>query len=424
MGTKRTTRNLSESRQGNQPLGTPRSRMDDARVLSDQEIEETKHLDRDASPQPFEMEPQPPANLNTETTTTDSPELTQNNQPLDTPGSRMDDARVLSDQEIEETRCLEDEALRRQFEKELQPPANFALPPGARRAVTLGGCTVVAVLGLFLVFQAAAAVDDIRALPVPFNWIAGGFALLFVGILGWLILKLTLALVRLQRNPSVNLRALQALQERRHMQELAAEHAEQAVRELRIYLENYQLDNDAHRRLRALGLTDDEWDDLRYARRSLLANDEPTPSDQWLSEFRVQFQSILDRRAEERVKQYATRVGVGTALAPKAVIDSAVVLYACVALIKDLTFIYRLRPALGQTATILTRSIAVTYLGGLSQDAGEAVADSLRSEISEYLTQALAVAATKVTEGAVNGALLWRLGKRAISFLQPVQPTD
>ena len=415
MDAKTRTTQSPEPGEGGSRLGIPRSRMDGAMVVD--------------------------KTMGAKTTTRRSPEPRDGSSGLGTPVSSMDGARVLDDQESDETRRQADEELRRQLEefqrqseKELQQPENFMLPPGIRRALTWGGCALAAVLGLFLVSQGVTTGAAILALPAPFNWIVGAVALLFAGTLFWLTVQLVWMLVRLRRNPSVNLHAIQALQERRHMQALATEHAEQAVRELRIYLENYQLNDDARRRLLVLGLTDRELDDLAQARRTLLANNEPMPPVTWLSEFRGQFQSILDRVANARVKQYVWQVGLGTGVSRIAVIDSAVVLYACLALIKDLTVLYGLRPALGTTATILIRSIVQTYLAGLLQEATDSAADTLKSELTEYLEVAAAGAATiagaataglgRMAEGAVNGVFVWRLGKQAISFLQPAQPTD
>ena len=413
LGAEGTTMDSPELTQGDHGLGTPRSRMDGARVLSEQE-----------SQQSYGTEVQQVANLDAEATTTDFPELRQGDHGLGTPRSRMDGARVLSEQEIEEARCVEDQALRRQFEKELQQPAAFALPSGIRRALTWGGLALAAVLGLFVVSQVTAAISSIATLPVPFNWIMGFLALLFAGILTWMILRLAVALFRLQRSPSVNLRAIQALQERRHMQALVEEHAEQAIHKLRNYLENYQLNDEACRRLKGLGLTDGEWDSLVLERRSLLANDESKPSDAWLSEFRSQFQSILDRAAERRIKHWATRVAAGTAVSRLAVLDNGAVLYACAAMIEELTFLYGLRPAVGQTAAILARSIQQTYFAGLAQQGTEAIMDTLWSETSGIVGDLVGRVLPRVAEGAVNGALLWRLGKRAIASLQPVQTAN
>jgi len=347
----------------------------------------------------------------------------------------VEGARALSDEEIEETRRAEAEELRRQFEEGVRRleavKASYELPAGVRRALTWTGCALVCVLGLVLVSQAAGVVAGIRSLPVPFDWIVGTLAVVFAGTLSWLILQLVLMLVRLQRNPSVDLHAVRTLQERRHMQDLATEYAEKAQGELRSYLEKYPLDDDARGRLIVLGLTEHGCDDLAEAKRFLLADDEPMPPEEWLEAFRRRFQSILDRVAENRTKGYAIKVGVGTALSPLAAIDKAVVLYACMALIKELAFLYGLRPAFGQSVAILARSILQTLLGGLLQDASEAAADTLWSEVSESLGDvAMRIPASipqvgaKATEGAVNGFLISRLGKQTISLLQPVRPAN
>ena len=373
--------------------------------------------------------------METKTTSVHSPQAREGDYGLGIPRSRLEGARVLSDEEIEGTRREEQEELRRQFEEGVRRleavNASYELPAGVCRALTWAGCVLVSVLGLVLVSQAAAVVAGIGSLPVPFDWIVGTLAVVFSGTLSWLILQLVLMLVRLQRNPSVDLHAIRSLQERRHMQHLATRYAEKAQSELRGYLEKYQLDNDARGRLAVLGLTESECDDLAEAKRFLLADDEPMPSDEWLAAFRLRFQSILDRVAENRTKGYAMKVGLGTALSPVAVIDKAVVLYACMSLIKELAFLYGLRPALGQSVAILARSILQTYLGGLLQDASEAAADTLWSEVSESVGEmAMRIPASipqvgaKVTEGAVNGFLISRLGKQTISLLQPVRPAN
>ena len=429
METKTTTGHSPELREGDHGLGIPRSRVEGARVLSDEEIEETRRLEDAERRGRLEKSLR---QLEAAETTDHSPEPREGDYGLGIPRSRVEGARVLSDEEIEETRRLEDAERRRQFEKSLRrietAESSFALPAGIRRALTWGGCALASVLGLILVSQVAAVVAGIRALPVPFDWIVGALAVLFAGTLSWLILQLVLMLVRLQRSPSVNLHAIQTLQERRHMQDLAAEHAEKAERELRIYLEKYPLDDDARRRLIVLGLTERECEDLAEAKRFLLTGDEPMSPENWLSAFRRRFQSVLDRVAENRTKDYAMKVGFGTALAPVAVIDKGVVLYGCMALIKELTFLYGLRPALGQSAMILARSIVQTYLGGLLQEASEAAADTLWTEMSESLAMRIPAAipqvGAKMTEGAINGFLISRLGKRTISLLQPVRPAN
>ena len=416
MDTKTPSGHSPQAREGDHGLGIPRSRVEGARALSDEESGEAIRPEAEESRR-------------------HSPQAREGDHGLGIPRSRVEGARALSDEEIEETRRAEAEELRRQFEEGVRRieavKASYELPAGVRRALTWTGCALVCVLGLVLVSQTAGVVAGIGSLPVPFDWIVGTLAVVFAGTLSWLILQLVLMLVRLQRNPSVDLHAVRTLQERRHMQDLATEYAERAQGDLRSYLEKYPLDDDARRRLSVLGLTERECDDLAEAKRFLLADDEPMPPDEWLEAFRRRFQSILDRVAENRTKGYAIKVGLGTALSPLAAIDKAVVLYACMALIKELAFLYGLRPAFGQSVAILARSILQTLLGGLLQDATEAAADTLWSEVSEHLgDMAMRIPASipqvgaKAAEGAVNGFLISRLGKQTISLLQPVRPAN
>ena len=416
MAPKTTSGHSPQARDGDYGLGIPRSRVEGARVLGDEESGGARRLEDEESRR-------------------QSPQAREGDYGLGIPRSRVEGARTLSDEEIEETRRAENEELRRQFEEGVRRleavNASFELPAGVRRALIWTGSALVCVLGLVLVSQAVGVVAGIGSLPVPFDWIVGTMAVVFAGALSWLILQLVLMLIRLQRNPSVDLHAVRALQERRHMQNLATEYAERAQGELRSYLEKYPLDDDARGRLIGLGLTERECNDLAEAKRFLLADDEPMPPDEWLVVFSRRFQSVLDRVAENRTKGYAIKVGLGTSLSPLAAIDKAVVLYSCMALIRELAFLYGLRPALGQSVAILARSILQTYLGGLLQNASEAAADTLWSEVSESLgDMAMRIPASipqigaKATEGAVNGFLISRLGKQTISLLQPVRPVN
>ena len=350
---------------------------------------------------------------------------------LGIPQSRIEGARALTDTEIKEYEHRQDEELRREFERKLEElgaaGTSFNIPAGVLRVVTWIGWGVVSVLGLFLVAQGAALVDDIRVLPTPFNWIAGVSASVFAIILTVLILKLGIMLARLHRSPAIPLRSLAALQQREQWRQLAKQHIERAKGELQDYLKGYELGGDTRKRLRVFGVSEDQYDKLVEAHESLLG-DEPLSPDEWLKAFSLRFQSILDAAAERRAKSYAMKVGVATAATPVAVIDQLIVLYSCVALTKELMTIYGLRPAFGQTATLLARSIVATYLSGLAQELSEGgvdmVVDGTAQELlgPSMLGLTAKIGAAKMAEGIFNGVLIRRLGKRTISLLQPVRP--
>ena len=436
MDTKLDSRSEKLPHESDEGLGIPQSRVEGARVLSDIEIKEYEHRQDEGLRREFEKKPK--EDVKSTIAAPDNGQeksLHESDEGLGIPQSRVEGARTLTDEEIKDHEHRQDEELRREFERKLEElgtgSTSFNLPAGVLRLVTWIGWGVASVLGLFLVAQGTALVDDIRMLPTPFDWIAGVSASVFAIILIVLILKLGIMLARLRRSPAISLRSLEALQQRERWQRLAKRHTEHAKGELQDYLKGYELGGDTRKRLRVFGVSEDQYDKLVEAHESLLG-DEPLSPDEWLKAFSLRFQSILDAAAERRAKSYAMKVGVATAATPVAVIDQLIVLYSCVALTKELMTIYGLRPAFGQTATLLARSIVATYLSGLAQELSEDGVDTVWDTVAQYQEElstgpwmqgiAAKIGAAKIAEGALNGFLIQRLGKRTISLLQPVRP--
>ena len=423
-------------REGDDGLGIPQSRVEGARTLTNAEGENYPcqrdgELPRESGKKPKEdVKSTIPAPDNKP----DQP-LREGDDGLGIPQSRIEGARTLTDEESKDHERRQDEELRREFERKLEElgtgSTSFNLPAGVLRLVTWIGWGVASVLGLFLVAQGAALVDDIRVLSTPFDWIVGVSASIFATILIVLILKLGIMLARLHRSPAIPLRSLEALQQRERWQRLVRRHTEHAKGELQDYLKGYELGGDARKRLRACGVSEAQYDELVEAHGFLL-RDEPLSPDEWLKAFSLRFQLILDAAAERRAKRYAMKVGVATAATPVAVIDQLIVLYSCVALTKELMTIYGLRPAFGQTTTLLARSIVATYLSGLAQELSEDGVDTVWDAVAQYREElstgpwmqgiAAKIGTAKIAEGALNGFLIRRLGKRTISLLQPVRP--
>ena len=338
--------------------------------------------------------------------------------------------------DVEAASVAEAEAARQRerFKQQLQQleavTNGLRLPPSVLRLVTVAGVLLAAVLGLLLATQVAALIADLQMTPTPWGWILGGFGSVCAGVLLWMIYRLFMTLLRLRRNPAVNAAAVQALQQRSTWQRFAIEHAQQAEAKLREYLEGYALEPDDKKRLTAAGLKEEEFDDLVAAKRRLLDVDSFLPPADWLRDFVGRFQRILDGAARRCARSYGTRVAVGTAMSPIPVVDQAIVLYTSVRLVRNLLELYNVRPAFGQTATILARAIIQTYLAGeierLAEEGINAAADALKSSSDELFGSALGVGtatpfAAKFAEGATNGLLVFRLGNRTRSFLQPVR---
>jgi uncharacterized membrane protein YcjF (UPF0283 family) len=332
--------------------------------------------------------------------------------------------------EAERKKAEEEEDQRKFAEKVRELGAqseSWLLPPALRRTLSWVLVGVAAVLGLFLVAQASSLASTIVELPVPFNWLAGASAILFAAILLYIIGRMFWMVVRLNRSPALHLHALETLRERAEWQRLARERTAQAKEKLVQYLQDYPTTPAHGRRLIAAGMTEKEHQNLLAAREWLLSGAPPMTPENWLDEFRIRFQSIQDDAARRRVMQYAKRTGLGTAVMPIPTIDQMIVFYACFAMIKELLQLYNLRPAFGQTATILARSIILTYLSGLMEEVTESATEAAGETFSEtaigpFLTNAIGSKfMAKATEGTLNGILIFRLGRRTIMLLQPVR---
>jgi putative membrane protein len=121
----------------------------------------------------------------------------------------------------------------------------------------------------------------------------------------------------------------------------------------------------------------------------------------------------LDQQARTMIATAATRVSVVTALSPRAILGVLYVLASALALLRQLAFLYGVRPGtLGLTR--LTR-LVVIHLGITG---GLATSDSL---IQQMLGHGIvAKLSARLGEGVLNGLLTARLGVAAIDIVRPV----
>lgn len=341
-------------------------------------------------------------------------------------------SRPLSEAEQAEHRRAIDEELRAKAETmltELEADEGWRLPAPIRRFCSSALIVLAAVLGLFLVTQVVQFFAEIEALPKPAQWLAMGGLALFGGILLLVLIRLLWGVIRLQCAPRIHLKSITALAERRKLQFVAAEKQAEARKQLSNYLRTYPVDRRARMKLTAMGLAEPDWKELIASRERLLDASHTLADADWLESFGRSFQRVLDELARRRVKQYAKRTGIGTAASPVAIVDQFVVLYSCTAMVRDLFVVYHLRPAFGQTALILARSVVLTYLSGMIEEAAETVVDATADSLGDFMGEGASVltgtlgraVGAKTAEAALNGLLIWRLGKRVISQLQPTR---
>jgi len=340
--------------------------------------------------------------------------------------------RELNEKETEEHRLKVEEELRvkaNEILSDIEQEDGFRLPVSLRRFCSVVLLVVSAFMGMFLVTEIVRFLSGLKALPLWGQWLASICLIIFGGIIVVLLCSILISIIRLQRSPQISMKAAKILSQRKHMQMVALEKHDEAKIILEKYLKHYSLSGKKRRQLLAMGMTENELKALADGKEKLIHNFNRQPSEDWVEDFDKYFQAVLDGFSKRKVKQYATRVGIGTATSPIAMIDRGIVLYGCMSMIKDLLVIYNLRPAFGQSILIFSRSVIYTYMSGFVENATEAAVESVMDSVQEFTGDSINVlmgsvgrfVGAKGAEATLNGALIWRLGKKSISLLQPVR---
>jgi len=299
----------------------------------------------------------------------------------------------------------------------------FAHPLAAAFLVGSAG-----VLGLFVYSQAVSVLNGLAGQP---DWVryAGYAGLgLLAGCVGYAVLRLAVLYLRLRRNRQVRLAGLQELAGRTRLRWLAHAKSAEAKARLEEYLRTFPVDTDRDRRaLERVGLTPAAAAELRRVRDELLDPARFASSDQWFARFRGGFQGPLDAAADARIRYWAKRTGVLTALAPNALVDSLATTYFGFAMLADLCRVYNLRAGRTGTAVLLARVFFNAYLAGQLTEWEKLTEEHINQLFTPggplYELAAARVVSkvgTKAAGGVLNYFLIGRLGRYACRLLRPV----
>ena len=311
----------------------------------------------------------------------------------------------------------------------LSEPTVWHLPPFLVGPLAGGLLLLLAgVLGLFIVTQTTTTLAQLAALPLV--WQYAGYAALAVFALAVVVAlgRLLQLYLKLQRNRQLSLAGLEALNQRTHLRWLAHRKATEARMQLERYLQAYPLDTKHQRTLLRLGMSEPTVATLLSVRAELLNVNRFAGNEQWFAAFRDHFQEQLDAVAAERIKYWARRCGLVTAVSPNALVDTLATLYFSLAMLGDLCKVYQLRAGRVGTAVLLSRIFFGAYLAGQVNElegVTEQAIDQVLSPVGalgELTTAKLLVGkvSAKATSGVLNYFLLVRLGRHAQALLRPV----
>ena len=342
------------------------------------------------------------------------------------------DSRPLTDADLRQLReADEQQALRDLAEAEellVSDPSVrwvgwFAHPLAAALLVGSTG-----LLGLFLYSQILGILANLAAQPVWAQYLGYAGIALCGGAVLYSMFRLLFLFVKLQRNRQLRLKGLEELNKRTRLRWLAHAKTAEAKTRLEEYLTTYPIRTEKERKkLANVGVTPEIAGQLAKVRDDLLDPAKFSSSGEWFERFRTGFQAKLDEAADARIRYWAKRTGMVTALAPNALIDSAASLYFGFTLLADLCQVYNLRTGTTGTAVLLGRVFFNSYLAGQLNEWEKLTEEQLNQLVSPNgplyeLTAArvLSKVGAKAASGLLNYFLLQRLGRFACRLLRPV----
>lgn len=287
---------------------------------------------------------------------------------------------------------------------------------------------MVGVLGLFVYSQVINVLNSLNNQPEWARSIGYAGLALLASCVVFAMLRLMLLYLRLKRNQQLRLGSLQELSRRSRLRWLAEAKSVEAKRLLEDYLRAYPLQTPRERRtLDRVGMSDTTILELERCRVALLDPGRFASSEQWFEEFRNGFQKQLDQAADARVKYWAKRTGIITAMAPNALIDSVASTYFGFAMITDLCTVYNLRVGRAGTMILLTRVFFNAYLAGQMTEWEKLTEEQINQMFHPggplyelAAARMVSKVGTKAAGGVLSYFLVNRLGRYACRLLRPV----
>ena len=147
--------------------------------------------------------------------------------------------------------------------------------------------------------------------------------------------------------------------------------------------------------------------------------------EEWLDRYK-EFQKKIDQLAEERLRVCACWVGFKTAISPYAIMDMLITTYWSFTLIENLCSIYNVRLGKVGQLVLFCQVVGAIFLVGKIDQAEDYTTVAFQQLIGNVINNPTAQwiagqAAAKAASGLVNYYIIKRIGKYAISELQPLK---
>jgi len=385
-----------------------------------------------------EMAAPPPPRIEVSPTPDPTIELREGETELGRPPQVPGALDLLSDQDRARLRQMEEEQAAKELaEAEMLIAAD---PTGLSWLGWFSGPLVLAVLvgsiglvGFFLFNQVLSVLHTLSSQPEWVQYIGYAGLVLFGGCVFYSFVRFAYLYATLRRNRQIQAKGLEELSRRTRLRWLAFAKTAEARLQLEGYLQSFPIDTEKDRKvIAALGVTDEMQMRLQLVRAELLDPARFASSDQWFARFRDGFQGELDVAAEGRVKYWASRIWVITAVAPNSAVDTGATLFYTFSMLSDLCQVYNLRAGRAGTAVLLGRVFFNAYLAGQGTEWEKVVEEQYDQLFHEAMNvvgvgvgsnlagKILGKVGARATTGYLNRVLMMRLGRYAVRLLQPI----
>ncbi len=269
----------------------------------------------------------------------------------------------------------------------------------------------VLLIGLFLYAAALDFVSNVTSYPLYLQWPIWLLLALVLVLVLYALLRLLLLWKSLQQHPQVALSqadpedSVRASTElARYLKKLASGGKKQTARWAQFWPDHPE-----------------KAADLMGACKRL-SGERHMDAETWLEEFEQQIRKPMDQAAANRIRHYWKLVGIKTAISPFPIIDALAVLYNNFLMIGDLAELYGRRINRADIFTLLWAIIFQVYISAQTQEILDSVADEMTKSIQSGIARSLtSFISPKLAEGTVHALVTWRIGKRAMTMMRPVQ---
>jgi len=284
------------------------------------------------------------------------------------------------------------------------PRSKLETPPFLKRTLVFLLVVGFGLLGFLILLETVQAIDAILRCP---SWIAWPLVALILGLLGYVLVRLGVLLVRLRRLPVINRGGHSDPRDRN-----ASE-----PRALRLQLLKH-LDAIAKQESAAGSL-------LAHDAHDLIASADDMPINAWLEQYHRKIQEPLVEAAGKDIRNIALAAGVSAVFSPWRLLDTLIAFNASVEAAQCALRRFGIRPDITVTVAFAFDTFLTTFFAAAVDEITEDLAKDLQERLGgEFVGTAVGYLGPKLAQGIGIAYFVRRLGRRMIRRLEPVRLSD